>query len=164
MPATVFCPYSEQEGDSVAAVMIGVDPHKGSHTAVVVGAAEEQLGRLRVRASAEQAQQLVAWAAAWPERTWAVEGARAWGTCFKRRISDGIFRHLRADAAAAAAQLAGPGGQPGNDTDVSAAGLHPEHQLFGKATPGPEPTLRPASRTQPGKPSSRASKKMSRTP
>jgi transposase len=82
----------------------------------------------------------------------------------KRRISDGIFRHLRADAAAAAAQLTGPGGQPGSDTDASAAGLHPEHQLFGKATPGPEPTLRPASRVQPGNPSSRTSKKMPRTP
>ena len=81
----------------------------------------------------------------------------------KRRISDGIFRHLRADAAAAA-QLTGPGGQPGNDTDASAAGLHPEHQLFGKATPGPEPTLRPASRAQPGKPSSRTSKKMPQIP
>ena len=57
------------------AVMIGVDPHKGSHTAVAIGADEEPLGKLRVRASAAQAQKLVAWAAAWPERTWAVEGA-----------------------------------------------------------------------------------------
>jgi hypothetical protein len=32
------------------AVMIGIDPHKGSHTAVAVGAAEEPLGKLRVRA------------------------------------------------------------------------------------------------------------------
>ena len=36
----------------MTAVMIGVDPHKGSHTAVVIGAAEEPLGKLRVRASA----------------------------------------------------------------------------------------------------------------
>ena len=34
------------------AVMIGVDPHKGSHTAVAIGAAEEPLGELRVRATA----------------------------------------------------------------------------------------------------------------
>ena len=409
----------------MAAVMIGVDPHKDSHTAVVVGAAEEQLGRLRVRASAEQAQQLLAWAAAWPERTWAVEGAsglghllarqlvaagervldvqpklaarvrllaagdvnkndpndarsvaiaalrsaacrevrpddhaavlkvwskrhrdlgrlrtqvacrlhavlcelvpggvrkeitaahaarileavqpcgaagmarwelasdfledlrrldaqmshtkkklaaavKASGTtltdlfgvgpviaaivlaeaqdvsrfpgrdCFaayngtapievssgrrkvhrlsrrgnrrlnhavhmaaitqirhrhsegrayydkklaegktpkeapralKRRISDALYRHLRADArrasASAGAQLTGPGGQTGNDTDASAAGLHPGHRLFGKATPGPKPTLRAPSRTRPKKPRSRASKKISRTP
>ena len=55
------------------AVTIGVDPHKGSHTAVAIGSDEEPLGKLRVRASAGQAQRLVAWAVAWPERTWAVE-------------------------------------------------------------------------------------------
>lgn len=70
----------------MAAVMIGVDPHKGSHTAVVVGAAEEQLGKLRVCASAEQAQQLLAWAAAWPERTWAVEGARGLGHMLAQQL------------------------------------------------------------------------------
>jgi hypothetical protein len=59
----------------MTAVMIGIDPHKGSHTAVAISAAEEPLGDLRVRASVAQAGQLVAWAASWPERTWAVEGA-----------------------------------------------------------------------------------------
>ena len=43
----------------MAAVMIGVDPHKGSHTAVVTGPAEEPLGELRVRACAAQAEQLL---------------------------------------------------------------------------------------------------------
>jgi len=73
----------------------------------------------------------------------------------KRRISDAIYRRLRADARRAAtgsAKVTGPGGQPGNDTDASAAGSHPEHQLFGKATPGPKPTVRPAPRPQPKKP------------
>ena len=60
----------------MVAVMIGAGPHKGSHTAVAIDAAEEPLGRLRVRASASQAQRLVAWAAAWPERTWAVVATR----------------------------------------------------------------------------------------
>jgi hypothetical protein len=63
----------------MAAVMIGVDPHKGSHTAVAIGGAEERLGQLRVRASASQAQRLVKWAAAWPERTWAAGGAGGLG-------------------------------------------------------------------------------------
>jgi hypothetical protein len=38
----------------MTAVMIGIDPHKGSHTAVAIGAAEEPLGDLRVRAGAER--------------------------------------------------------------------------------------------------------------
>jgi len=59
----------------MVAVMIGIDPHKGSHTAVAIGAGEEPLGKLRVRASVAQAEKLMAWAAAWQERTWAVEGA-----------------------------------------------------------------------------------------
>ena len=42
----------------MAAVMIGVDPHKGSHTAVVISPAEEPLGELRVRACAAQAGEL----------------------------------------------------------------------------------------------------------
>jgi transposase len=63
----------------MTAVTIGVDPHKGSHTAVAIGSDEEPLAKLRVRASAGQAQRLVAWAVAWPERTWAVEGAGGLG-------------------------------------------------------------------------------------
>ena len=70
----------------MAAVMIGVDPHKGSHTAVVIGAAEEVLGQLRVRACAAQAQRLLAWAAPWPERTWAVEGAGGLGHLLAQQL------------------------------------------------------------------------------
>jgi len=85
----------------------------------------------------------------------------------KRRISDALYRHLRADARRAAATsasaLTGPGGQPGNDCVASAAGLHPADRLFGKATPGPELTLRPGSRAEPKNPRSRTSKKASRT-
>ena len=71
----------------MTAVMIGVDPHKGSHTAVVIGPAEEPLGELRVRASAVQAQKLIAWAAAWPERTWAVEGASGLGHLLAQQLT-----------------------------------------------------------------------------
>ena len=63
----------------VAAVMIGADPHKGSHTAVAIGAAEEPLGQVRVRAPAAQAERLPGWAAAWPQRTWAAGGAAGLG-------------------------------------------------------------------------------------
>jgi transposase len=70
----------------MTAVMIGVDPHKGSHTAVAIDAAEEPLGQLRVRASASQTQRLVAWAAAWPERTWAVEGAGGLGHLLAQQL------------------------------------------------------------------------------
>src|SRR5258706_5137527 len=60
----------------MAVVMIGVDPHKGSHTAVAIDAAEQPLGQLRVRASAVQAERLGGWARAWPQGARAGEGAR----------------------------------------------------------------------------------------
>jgi transposase len=65
--------------------------------------------------------------------------------CLKRRISDAVYARLQADAQPAArAVMTGPGGQPGNGSDSSAAGSHPARQLFGKATPRPAtPTLRP---------------------
>jgi Transposase IS116/IS110/IS902 family len=55
----------------------------------------------------------------------------------KRQVSNAIFACLQADARRAAARAGGPGGQPGNDSVASAAGLHPGHRLFGPATPGP---------------------------
>ena len=67
-------------------VMIGVDPHKGSHTAVAINAAEEPLSELRVRACAAQAEQLLGWADAWPERTWAVEGADGVGHLLAQQL------------------------------------------------------------------------------
>jgi transposase len=70
----------------MAAVMIGIDPHKASHTAVAISAAEEPLGELRVRASAAQAERLLAWAVAWPQRTWAVEGAGGLGHLLAQQL------------------------------------------------------------------------------
>ena len=55
----------------------------------------------------------------------------------KRQVSNAIFACLQADARRAAARAGGPGGQQGNDSVASAAGLHPRHRLFGQATPGP---------------------------
>ena len=70
----------------MAAVMIGVDPHKAAHTAVAISAAEEPLGELQVRACAAQAERLLAWAAAWPKRTWAVEGAGGLGHLLAQQL------------------------------------------------------------------------------
>jgi len=54
----------------------------------------------------------------------------------KRQISDAIFACLQEDARRAAAAKS-PGGQPGNHSASRAAGSHPDHRLFGQATPGP---------------------------
>jgi transposase len=61
------------------AVMIGVDPHKRSHTAVVVDGDGVELDRVEVRARHAQLSELLAWAARFGERTWAVESVDGLG-------------------------------------------------------------------------------------
>src|SRR5689334_11582241 len=70
----------------MAEVMIGIDPHKSSHTAVAIGLSEEPLGGLRVSASPFQAGQLLAWAQEWPERAWAIEGAAGLGNLLAQQL------------------------------------------------------------------------------
>jgi transposase len=43
-------------------VMIGVDPHKGSHTALAIDDDEQTQAQLRVRAGRRQVGQLLEWA------------------------------------------------------------------------------------------------------
>src|SRR6476646_8264397 len=66
--------------------MIGIDPHKGSHTAFVIDGREKPLGQLRVRASCEQAEALLGWAGRWRQRTWAIEGARGLGQLLAQQL------------------------------------------------------------------------------
>jgi transposase len=66
--------------------MIGVDPHKGSHTAVAVGDDEAELARLKVRSCRQQTSQLLEWAERFPKRTWAVESANGWGYLLSQQL------------------------------------------------------------------------------
>jgi len=71
----------------------------------------------------------------------------------KRRISDAVYAALVADARqAAGACPEGPGGQSGNHSVSRAASSHPARQLFGQATPGPQPTLRATAAPAPATP------------
>jgi transposase len=58
-------------------VLIAVDPHKSSHTAVAVDEGGRVLAEVRVEARAPAG--LLRWAQRWPERRWAVEGAHGLG-------------------------------------------------------------------------------------
>ncbi len=67
-------------------VLIGVDPHKGSHTAVVVDGDEHELGRLTVRADRRQLQRMLTFAAPFGERTWAIESASGLGFLLAQQL------------------------------------------------------------------------------
>ena len=53
-------------------VLIGVDPHKASHTAVAIDSEENELGSTKVRSSKKQCELLLDWADRFPTRRWAV--------------------------------------------------------------------------------------------
>jgi transposase len=67
-------------------VMIGVDPHKGSHTAVAIGGDEARLAKVKVRATRRQVDQLLEWAARFDERTWAIESAGGLGYLLAQQL------------------------------------------------------------------------------
>jgi transposase len=69
-------------------VIIGVDPHKASHTAVAIDNSESELDRTRVRATRLQAQQLLAWAEPLGAQRWAIESAGGLGYLLAQQLVD----------------------------------------------------------------------------
>ncbi len=67
-------------------VMVGIDPHKGSHTAVVIDRDEKVIDEIGVRTSTGQARELQRWASGYPDRVWAVESARGLGYLVSQQL------------------------------------------------------------------------------
>jgi transposase len=59
--------------------MIGIDPHKATHTAVAVDDNEHVLDEFQLRASTVQADRLLEWANGFDKREWAIESANGLG-------------------------------------------------------------------------------------
>ena len=66
--------------------MIGIDPHKGSHTAAAVDHDEAVVDTFRVIADCHQRERLLAWAVSFTPRTWAVEGASGMGALLAQQL------------------------------------------------------------------------------
>jgi transposase len=66
--------------------IIGIDPHKGSHTAAVLDCREQLVGELRVRADRSQRDRLLAFAARFEPRLWAIEGATGTGALLAQQF------------------------------------------------------------------------------
>jgi transposase len=67
-------------------VMIGVDPHKASHTAAALDEHGRLVGQQRVPATLDGYRLLRQWAGRWPQRCWAVEGAHGIGRALAQRL------------------------------------------------------------------------------
>jgi transposase len=97
-------------------VMIGVDPHKGSHTAVAIDQDEARLAKMKVRATRRQVDQLLAWAARFDERTWAIESAGGLGYLLAQQLLNAGERVLDVPATLAArVRVLGTGRSNKND-------------------------------------------------
>jgi transposase len=69
-------------------VIIGVDPHKASHTAVAIGGDEREVAKVTVRATCQQTPKLLAWPELFAERTWAIESAGGLGYLLAQQLVD----------------------------------------------------------------------------
>jgi transposase len=67
-------------------VMIGVDPHKGSHTATMLDRGQRELRQITVRAGRRQVEQLLEWADGYTARTWAVEAVGGMGYLLSQQL------------------------------------------------------------------------------
>ena len=66
--------------------IIGIDPHKGSHTAAVIDGDEQLVSEVSVRADRRQRERLLGWATAFAPRLWAVEGATGVGALLAQQL------------------------------------------------------------------------------
>lgn len=67
-------------------VMIGVDPHKRSHTAVAIDAHDDAVGSIEVRAGRGQLDELQRWSARFGECVWAIESANGLGYLLSQQL------------------------------------------------------------------------------
>jgi transposase len=105
---------------ALAVITIGIDPHKASLTAVAVDAAGRPLGRRQLLVHAGTFGQLTAWAAGWPARRFAVEGAYGLGRPIAQQLAAAGEQVLDVPATLAArARLLSTGG--GRKTDAADA-------------------------------------------
>lgn len=112
----------------MAAVMIGVDPHKRSNTALVLDQQERVLARHRFDNDRAGYRELKRFAAGWRDRCWAVEGARGVGLGLAQRLAaDGeTVLNVPAKLSARVRALGGGSGRKTDDTDayaIAVAGL-----------------------------------------
>lgn len=66
--------------------IIGIDPHKGSHTAAVIDSDEQVVGEFSLRADCRQRDRLLRFARSFTPRVWAVEGATGTGHLLAQQL------------------------------------------------------------------------------
>ncbi len=112
----------------MSVIIIGVDPHKRSHTAVVLDECEEVTSQIRVAASAGQVDALCAWAPP-AERLWAVENANGLGRLLAQQLvgRGEVVVDVPAPLACRARKLSGRSGRKTDEFDARSVAIAVRH-------------------------------------
>jgi transposase len=68
-------------------ILIGIDPHKATHTAVVIDSSGNKIAQRRFPVNAGTFRQLMSWCQPWPQRRFAVEGAGGLGRGIAQQLA-----------------------------------------------------------------------------
>ncbi|MGQ0480285.1 MAG: IS110 family transposase [Pseudonocardia sp.] len=105
-------------------MLIGVDPHKSTHTATAVEpASNRQVATMRIEATLADYRRMLKWAARWPQRRWAIENAEGLG----RHLASWLLARgeqvvdVPSTATARVRQLSRGGGRKNDRIDAGAA-------------------------------------------
>ena len=123
-------------------ITIGIDPHKTTLTAVVLSPDGTVLASTRLPVNAATPAELLAFAKAWPERQWAVEGAAGLGLGIAQRLLAHGQDVLDVPATLSArARLLSPGqGRKTDVTDAQAIALVAQHNTRLRRVEPEDPT------------------------
>ena len=105
-------------------MLIGIDPHKTTHTATAVEPhTNQEVASIRIDASLREYRRMLSWANQWPQRRWAVENAEGLG----RHLTSWLLARgeqvvdVSTTATARVRQLSRGGGRKNDRIDASAA-------------------------------------------
>ena len=105
-------------------MLIGIDPHKTTHTATAVEPhTNQEVASIRIEASLREYRRMLTWANQWPQRRWAVENAEGLG----RHLTSWLLARgeqvvdVPTTSTARVRQLSRGGGRKNDRIDASAA-------------------------------------------
>ncbi|UZG60246.1 IS110 family RNA-guided transposase [Rhodococcus opacus] len=105
-------------------MLIGIDPHKTTHTATAVEpGTNREVASIRIDASLREYRRMLTWAARWPQRRWAIENAEGLGrhlTCWLIARGEDVV-DVPSTATARVRQLSRGGGRKNDRIDAAAA-------------------------------------------
>ena len=140
---------AEGKGHTVAMMVIGVDPHKSTHTATAVDPhTNRAVASIRIPAGLADYRRMLSWARQFEQRRWAVENAEGLG----RHLSSWLLARgehvvdVPSTATARVRQLSRGGGRKNDQVDAAAAACVAALQGDGRPSkPRASPTRSPFS-------------------